>query len=106
MKKCDIAVADYQMVIKESPEFEPAYMGSANCKLSLGDIDGAIADFSALIRVSPKNVAAYTNRGSAYVRAGQVDKAIADLEQAKRLDPSQAQWIDMMIKGIEVQRGG
>jgi tetratricopeptide (TPR) repeat protein len=89
-KDYDLAIADFDQVIRFDPKDAGTYNNRGNAYAGKGDIDRAIADYDQAIRLDPNNVPALFNRGNTYGDMKDYDRAIADFEQAIRLDPKYA----------------
>ena len=85
----DKAIADFDEVIRLTPENADAYFYRGNAWNAKGAYDKAVADFTEAIRLDPKDGRAYANRGTVLLgMKGEYDKAIADFTEAIRLDPN------------------
>lgn len=85
------AIADYDQVLRISPQDADAYYGRGVARLELGDYQSAIADYNQVLRMTPQDADAYYNRGVARYRLGRSQAAIEDWSQALRIDPNLAE---------------
>jgi tetratricopeptide (TPR) repeat protein len=79
------ALADYDALIKVSPEHPGLLYGRALARSGGGDRKGALADLGAAIKLQPKNLRLYTARGKIHQLLGQHEKAIADFGVAVKI---------------------
>jgi tetratricopeptide (TPR) repeat protein len=84
------AIADYDEVIRLTPDSALAYIDRGQAYSAKADDDRAIADFDHAVRIAPIWAAAYNGRGGIYLRRGDYDRAIADFDAAIRLEPQYA----------------
>jgi tetratricopeptide (TPR) repeat protein len=86
----DIALGDYNEVIRLKPTLAVAYFNRGNLWSSKQKCDRAITDYDEAIRLDPKTAAFYNNRAIARNSKNEFDGAIADFSEAIRLDPKSA----------------
>lgn len=90
--QCDLALGEYEQVIKLAPERVPGYLGRGICLMESNENERAVADFERMIRLDPKNENGYavlglSMRARVAAAAGNNDGALADYDAAIKLDP-------------------
>jgi len=83
----ELAIADYDEVIRLFPRNQYAYYCRAYSYYQLGKLDRAIADYGVVIGLNPKDLRAYYSRGVTYAKKGDLDLAIADYTKAIESKP-------------------
>ncbi len=101
----DLAIADYDQVIRLDPGNAVAYNNRGYARDRLGQTDDAIADYDHAVRLDAGYALAFNNRGYAFYKKGQVDRAIADYDEAIRLDPGYAAAFNNRCWARAVTRG-
>ncbi len=86
-EKHDLAIKDYDEVIRLDPDNVGVYNNRGAEKSTLGRFREAINDYDELIRLMPDFDIAYNNRGAAKAALGQSEEAISDYDEAIRLNP-------------------
>ena len=86
----DLAMRDYDEVIRIAPDYGGTYLNRGAAKFDLGMYKEAINDYEEAIRLDPDNADVYNNRGNAKSALGWQEEAISDYEEAIRLDPDNA----------------
>ena len=81
----EMIMRDYDMVIKQNPNFVYAYFNRGNMRCNLRDFRAAIADYDEAIRRDPEFAEAYFNRGLSYLSLGNINQGIRDLSKAGEL---------------------
>jgi tetratricopeptide (TPR) repeat protein len=81
------AEQQYQLALKEKPDYLPALLGCAQLKERQEKPDEALRLYERAIKAHPQQAAAYNNSGLCYARQGRLDKAVAALNRAVQLDP-------------------
>ncbi len=90
MSKYDLAIKDYDEVIRLDPNNVGVYNNRGAAKAELGQYEEAIDDYNELIRLIPDFGIAYNNRGVAKAELGQYEEAIDNYDEAIRLNPDYA----------------
>ena len=75
------AVKQYDLALKENPNFTDAYRLRAKAKEKLGDKDGAISDFHQLLLIQPNNTEVYNSLGDLYFKREDYFEAIQNYSQ-------------------------
>ncbi len=88
--KYELAVKDYDEVIRLAPNSAGAFNGRGMAKSELKDYAGAIKDYDQAIKLNGKLAWAYNNRGLAKRYLKEYASAIEDYNDAIRLDPKYA----------------
>ncbi len=89
--KLDLAVRDWDTLVKKKPDDAHYYRQRGNLYGKLGKYDEAIKDFNKALTHEPKGygaAASYYRRALAYAQKGDSKKAIQDLTKAVQLYPS------------------
>ena len=98
-EKPEPALADFEAILKLTPDDKEALFTRAIAHRQLKHYDSAIADFDRLAELKYEPAAKlYLQRSMAHHLAGNKDKALADLKQAKTLDPDDPVIIDRLWK--------
>lgn len=84
------AAADYSAALGLEPASAPAYIGRAQSRLAINDLDGAITDLSEALRIGGKTARLFVARGYAHLLKGNAETAIADFTAAIALQPENA----------------
>jgi tetratricopeptide (TPR) repeat protein len=84
----DLAIADFDEVLKLNPQDLNALGGRGRAYLQKGQYDRSIADFSELLRLSPRSDRALNERGLAHLRKGDLESALADFASALKINPA------------------
>lgn len=87
-RKFKLAISEYSLALKETPDDINAYDGRASAYIMIGKPAKAVDDETKSLSIK-KGYLAYLNRGSAYVELRDYDKAIADFEEARSLSPNE-----------------
>ena len=83
----NLAIEDFNEVIKLKPDYVDAYNYRGITYRDKGDNDRAIKDFNKTIELKPDVADAYNHRGVAYGNKGKYNHAIADFNKAIELEP-------------------
>ncbi|MBQ2541070.1 MAG: tetratricopeptide repeat protein [Paludibacteraceae bacterium] len=81
-KDIDIALRDYDEVIRLDPTISFAYYNKANLLFDKKDYEGAISFYTKALAVDPDMSEAYLNRGLTYVFIDNVKEGLKDLSSA------------------------
>ena len=84
----DEAIADFTVIIGQSPSTYQAYLYRGMAFYNRGRIDQAIDDYTKAIMLNPSSVNAFMNRGMAFGDKGLTEKALEDYGRVIILDPS------------------
>ncbi len=87
-KDYDLAIAEYNKVIKLDPNSANAYYNRGLAYYHKKEYDQAIADYNKAIAINPNYTDAYIYRGNAYNEKKESDKAMADYNKAIAIDPN------------------
>ena len=88
ISKFNLAIKDYDKMIKLKPNSAFLHYSRGIAKAELDQYEDAIADFDKAIRQKIDNTFAYLDRGIAKAELDQYEDAIADFDKAIRLNPS------------------
>lgn len=103
-KEYDLAIEDYNTVIKLKPDNADAYYNRGLAYHYKSEYDRAIEDFNKIIALKPAYANAYYNRGLTYGFKGNNDHAIADFNRAIQLNANYAQAYNN--RGVAYSRKG
>lgn len=84
----DLAISDFDEVLKLEPSDVVALGRRGRAYLHSGQYDRAIADFTEVLRLRPRNDTAFNDRGLAHLRRGNLEAALADFDACLRLKPT------------------
>ena len=87
----DIAIEDFNMVIKLNPDYAKAYFNLGVAYERKDEVDLAIDNYNMVIALDPNFPEVYHNRGTSYLLAGDFDNAITDYNKAIELNPDCAE---------------
>jgi Flp pilus assembly protein TadD len=94
-------VADFTTAIIGDPDFGRAYVGRAEAKLTLKNVESAISDFDEAVRVAPEDFEVHVARATFRIRIGNFPGAREDLTNAKAVaDEATARKIGEMLKKL------
>jgi tetratricopeptide (TPR) repeat protein len=84
------ALQTFNQVIKDKPDFAPAYLGRARVTIAMNpkNVDAALADMQTAIQKDPKFGEAYLGIVAVYLQTGDVEQALTILDQAANLMPN------------------
>ncbi len=107
----DKAIGIYQGIIKESPQFAPAYIGlGLALKDKGGDLEEVVYYYKTAVEKDPTNSQALEQLGRLYYSIGQLNKAQAIFEKVLRINPTitdvklSLAWINLIGKRINPER--
>lgn len=80
------ALATFETVLKENPNFPDINNKTGLCKAMLGDSEGALESFDKAIELAPTYAEAHVNRGIVLNELGRHDEAREAFEESARLD--------------------
>ena len=83
----DLAVADFDEVIRQTPRDASAYYKRAIALGRRGDLREAVASYDEAIRLNAEFAPSYYNRGLLHRQLGNAQQAEADLAKARKLNP-------------------
>jgi superkiller protein 3 len=83
----DLAMADFDEVIRQTPRDASAYYKRAIVLGRRGDLREAVASYDQAIRINSEYAPAYYNRGLLHRQLGNAQQAEADLAKARQLNP-------------------
>lgn len=96
-EKYDAAIADFNLLLKDSPNDQRLMMGLGMAYVGKSDSAAALAVFDRLLAVRP-TAAGYYGRGLAYAVGAEKTKALQDLDQATALEPRNPLYKDMRAR--------
>ncbi len=88
LERSDEALAEYQQISADWPDFPPARIRQGEILEQQGDMAAAIAVYEEAVAAAPDNADAHFALAYAYRRAGQIEQAIAAFEAGLALDPN------------------
>ncbi len=88
--KYDLAIENFEAVLKENPDFAEGYYNIGMAYLKKGDLDNAITQMSKAIELKPDFVQAYFGLGQVYMEKGEKKKATEVFQQAVDAAPGEA----------------
>ena len=101
--KNDEALAKFNAVLMQYPEYKEAHFGRALALMQLGMFDESRAAFDTSIALEEKFAIAYANRGILNDRTGNYEDAVSDYRKALELNPELAEgpgWIWRFLRNI------
>lgn len=106
--ECELALAQTQIVLEQTPDQAEALLLRGHCRWLLGEQESALEDYTRLIESSSEEaVAAYLARASVYQVLGAEREALVDLQAARELDPNDAEvWADLAWLLATAREGG
>ena len=87
MNKPADAEQQYQMALKEQPDYLPALLGYAQLKEQMGQADEAVRLYQQAAKAYPRQAAVHNNLGLCYASQKRLDDAVASLNVAVQLAP-------------------
>ena len=87
MGQPDLALTDFETVVKAQRGNLAAQLGLGTCYVLLGQAEQGVKPLSRVIAADPQNAEAYRLRGAAYAGLYKIQQAISDLEQSISLNP-------------------
>lgn len=88
--KYDLAIKNFEIVLKENPDFAEGYYNIGMAHLKKGDLDNAITQMVKAIELKPDFIQAYFGLGQVYIERGEKDKATEVFRQAVDTAPNDA----------------
>lgn len=95
----DLALRDFDEVVKRDPEYGEYYFERAGSRRAAGLLQLALDDYGDAIRLSPPFREARFNRADLLRELGEDDAALADLDYGLRLDPDH---VDGLINRADI----
>ena len=86
------AEQQFQLALKEKPDFLPALLGYAELKEQTGQPDAAIRLYERAARIYPQEASIYNNMGLCYARQSRLDEAVPAMTRAIQLAPTNARY--------------
>lgn len=80
------ALADFDIVIRQSPRYVDAYVGRGIAWRELGDYEKAHTEIGKGLDLDSSRSRSYSHRGITYFLEGKIDLALRDLDEAIHLD--------------------
>ena len=81
------AVSSFEQVVRERPDFSPAYAWLATCRRSGGEWAEGLLAADSLVKLVPRCADAYMHRGYCFEGLGRANSALHDFQTAAKLDP-------------------
>ncbi|MEI7998132.1 MAG: tetratricopeptide repeat protein [Candidatus Omnitrophota bacterium] len=107
----DHAVEIYQSIIKDAPQFAPAYIGiGLSLKAKGADVEEVIYYYKTAVEKDPTNSQALEQLGRLYYSLNRLDKAQATFERALKINPGMTDvkaslgWIHLVGKNANPER--
>ena len=101
LEKHELAIKDFNQVIKMSPDFPNVYLLRGSSCLSLKDYPNALADFNKAIKLDPKSDQAYMLRGVVYREQKDYLIAIENWKEAKKISSLNDEVADQLINEVK-----
>lgn len=79
----DEAIAEYELALKASPDWEDALHALAMAYMGAGKFDEAIATGKRILELNPEDAFAHTSLSMFYQRKGMIDEAEAESAKAR-----------------------
>src|SRR4030095_1015382 len=96
----DLAVADFDELIRRGVHLAPAYNGRGFARLKRNDYDRAIADFSEAIKVRPDGYhLPWIGRAEARLLKGDAKEAVADAHRAVEIEKGEGRKNCLAMRG-------
>jgi len=92
------AIADYNRILADDPQFIDAIFGRANANFYAHRYDAAIADFTETIRLAPDVGLPYRLRGETYHELRDYTRAIADYDIAIAMAPDDERAVNIRFR--------
>ncbi len=86
------AEQQYQLALKDKPDYLPALLGYAQLKEQLGQPDEALRLYQRAAKAYPREAAVYNNMGLYYAKLGRADEAVATMTRAVALAPKNPRY--------------
>jgi Flp pilus assembly protein TadD len=102
--RLDLAVADFQEVIRRDPRHAGAHLGLGLALQRLGDHERAALALGKAIELAPRNARAHHARSLAFEQMSRLDEAVMDLDVVLSLEP--AHPTARLERGLMLQRKG
>jgi S1-C subfamily serine protease len=81
------AVSLFEQVVRECPDFSPAYAWLAECRVRGGEWAEGLLAADSLVKLVPRCADAYMHRGYCFEELGRANSALHDFQTAAKLDP-------------------
>jgi len=95
-KRWDEALACFNKLIENLPNFAEAYNKRATCHYLMGNYEEAVRDARKAVTLNPNHFGAWNGLGLCYIALQEWDKALVALRRAKRLQPFAEENIRLM----------
>jgi tetratricopeptide (TPR) repeat protein len=89
--KYDQAIENFEVVLKENPDFAEGHYNIGMALLRKGDPDAALARMKKAIEIKSDFLAAYFGMGQAYIEKGDYEQAISVYQKALAIKPEDAE---------------
>ncbi len=88
------AVASFEQVVRERPDFAPGYAWLAKCRMQGGEWAEGLLAADSLVRLVPRCADAYVKRGECFQELKRYNSALDDFQMVVKLDPKYGRvWI-------------
>ncbi len=94
--KVDLAISEYQDLIKQSPKYLQAYAQLAGLLMGKGNLIGAAQQLEAGLKLDKQNTDLLLMRGRLNIANNKIRDAISDLEQVLKNEPKQSMGLYFM----------
>lgn len=100
-KKYEEALRDYEISIREHPNFIHAQRGRARTLMQLGRDREALQAFNEVLERDPESAVSFANRGILQDRMGLYPQAILDYDRAIKMDPHLGEGLDWFTRLLQ-----
>ncbi len=90
LHKTKEAVTEYDVVLKDEPDFTPAINGKGSALRSMGEHGRALLYHQKAVLTEPRSATAWVNKGNAFYSLKEPDMALTCYEGAIEIDPGHA----------------
>jgi tetratricopeptide (TPR) repeat protein len=92
----DDAIACFDKLIENLPNFAEAYNKRATCYYLMGEYECSIRDALTTVKLNPYHFGAWNGLGSCYIALQEWDRALVSLRRAQRLQPYAEENVRLM----------
>jgi tetratricopeptide (TPR) repeat protein len=100
-KNYEEALRNYEISIREYPDFIHAQRGRARTLMQLGRDREALQAFNEVLERDPDSAVSFANRGILNDRMGHYPQAILDYDQAIKMDPKLGEGLDWFTRLLQ-----
>lgn len=94
--KVDLAINEYQDLIKQSPKYLQAYAQIAGLLMSKGNLTAALQQLEAGLKLDKQNTDLLLMRGRLHIANNKIRDAVSDLEQVLKNEPKHSMGLYFM----------